>query len=443
MKLSVVILAAGQGTRMKSSTPKVLHKLANIPMLEHILKTVTNLNVSEIRVVASEEMLENQIFKSLEKKYKFSTHIQFERKGTAHALMSALDTKLKYPALVICGDTPLIKLDTIEAMYEKYNELKADILCLGFKAENPKGYGRLVTFDDNLVNIVEELDASDDQRKIDKCNSGIYIFDNKHLPNYLKRINTNNKKGELYLTDVISIANNDAQKCIVHLTDEDEVLGINDKLNLAKAESIIQKNLRNKFLVDGVTIIDPQSVYLSADTKIGRDVTIHPNVIIGENVVIDDCVEILAFSHIVGAKIGSGTSIGPFARLRPNTKLGKNCKVGNFVEMKAVEFSDHVKASHLSYIGDAKIGKSTNIGAGTIFCNYDGSAKHFSDIGADVFLGSNTSIVAPIAIGDRAIIGAGSVITENVEHDALSIARARQVNFQQKAQLIRKKKKIS
>lgn len=440
MKLSVVILSAGMGVRMRSNTPKVLHKVGAMPILEHQLKAVTELGSTDIRVVVNEQMLKDKTFKALLEKYKFTPYLQKERKGTGHAFQAVMDKKFKHPVLLMYGDIPLIQTSTLEAMYKRYTELDADLLCLGFKAKDPKGYGRLLTYEDDIVGIVEELDATDEQRKIDICNSGIYIFDNKEILDLVNKLSSNNKANEYYLTEIIALANKAKLRCVVHLTNETEVMGINDKAQLATAEMYFQQRLRKKFLNEGVTMIDPQTVYFSADTKIGKDVTIHPNVIFGEGVELEDEVEIFPFSHISGAKICEGASIGPFARVRPKSKIGKNSKVGNFVEVKAAEFGEEVKASHLSYIGDAKVGDNTNIGAGTIFCNYDGYSKHFSKIGKDVSIGANTSVVSPVQVGDRAIIGAGSVITENVEDNALSISRARQVNFQQKAELIRKKK---
>ncbi|MCL4159003.1 UNVERIFIED_CONTAM: hypothetical protein GTU68_064343 [Idotea baltica] len=334
-----------------------------------------------------------------------------------------MDKAIKNPVLILAGDVPLINSSTIEKMMSLYQESNAKLLCLGFKAKNPTGYGRLVSFQEDIIDIVEEKDATGEQREITLCNSGIYLVDGELLASLVKRLKNNNNAKEYYITDIVKLTNADGHRCVVHVTKESEVMGVNDKIQLAEVEKLTQRKLRKMHLKNGVTMIDPNSVFLSEDTVIGRDVRIHPNVIIGEKVKIEDGVEILPFSHLA------------------NCVIGDKCKVGNFVEIKASDLDDGVKSSHLSYIGDAKIGSNSNIGAGTIFCNYDGYVKHKSNIGKNVFIGSNSALVSPITIGDRAIIGAGSVVTEDVPNNTLTIARARQSNYEQRADLIRERKK--
>ncbi len=441
MKLTVVILAAGQGKRMNSDIPKVMHQVAGIPMLEVLLDTVSQLETQEIRVVSSNELMEYQPFQDLKDKYKFDTYIQKERHGTADALKIALKTKPKSPVLVMCGDAPLIKAETINKMVQRYEDLSAKVLCLGFRAKNPHGYGRLISYENDLLEIIEEKDATPEQRNIDICNSGVYIIDNSIVEEVLSKITNTNASNEFYLTDAVKVANKLGYQCVYHVASEKEVMGVNDRYQLSQAEKYIQKRLRRQHLKAGVTMVDPNTVFLSLDTKIGRDVVIHPNVVIGAGVEIKDHAEIYPFTHIAGAMIGENCKVGPFARIRQKTELGKNSRIGNFVETKAIKIGKGSKASHLSYLGDGQIGDNTNIGAGTIFCNYDGYSKQTTMIGSDVFVGSNTALIAPVKVGDGAIVGAGSVITEDVEKDALSIARARQVNFNQKAELIRSKRR--
>jgi bifunctional UDP-N-acetylglucosamine pyrophosphorylase/glucosamine-1-phosphate N-acetyltransferase len=373
--------------------------------------------------------------------YEFECYEQKEQLGTAHALGAALHKKPSGPVLVLNGDVPFVSLDTINKMIEIFTATHSVLLTLGFKAKNPYGYGRMVTYAEDLIDIVEEASATLEQKLIDLCNAGIYLFDHKYVNELLKRIDNNNSKGEYYLTDVVKISNQLGYKCTYHVGSEDELIGVNDKLQLAYAEEVLQNKLREAALKLGVTMIDPKSVFLSVDTVFGRDVVLHPNVIIGGGVEMGDNVEILPFSCIEGTKIGDNSTVGPFARVRSGTELKGGNRIGNFVEVKAAKLGKGVKACHLSYIGDANVGQNTNIGAGTIFCNYDGFAKHVANVGSDVFIGSNSALVAPVNIGSSAIIGAGSTITEDVEEDALSIARARQVNYHQKAELIRSKKR--
>jgi bifunctional UDP-N-acetylglucosamine pyrophosphorylase / glucosamine-1-phosphate N-acetyltransferase len=444
MEMTAIVLAAGLGQRMQSNLPKVMHNIAGKPMLAHILTTLKDLNIKDIRVVASEALIKYPPVLKLKEIVSFDFIEQKERLGTAHAVLIGLNKKPKHPILVLNGDVPLIKAQTISKFISKFLESKANVACLAFTAKNPYGYGRLCTYGNDLVEIIEEVDATAEQRKINLCNSGVFAIDHKNVSHLIDVIISQDKlkdpKKEHYLPDIIRIANSQGLKCSYDIADSTEVVGINDKGQLAKAEKIMQSRLRKQALNNGVTMVDPKTVYLSMDTTFGRDVIIHPSVVIGENVTIGSNVEILSFTSIEGAIIGDNSKVGPFARLRSGTVLKGNNKVGNFVELKESTLHDNVKASHLSYIGDASIGENSNIGAGTIFCNYDGYEKHRTIIGSDVLIGSNSALVAPIEIKDGAIVGAGSVVTENVEKDTLSIARARQVNYLQKAELIRNRK---
>lgn len=438
--LSAVILAAGKSKRMKSSTPKALHKLAGFSFLEILLMKLQNLEISEVMIVSSNELEAHEDFKKLQNKYKFDSIIQKEQNGTGGAVKVALKHKFKNPFFVLNVDAPLIKEESISASIDIFREKELDILTLGFKTTKPTGYGRLVTYGDDLVDIIEEKDATDEQRKIQNCNSGIYLINNQIALDIVNKIDNKNKQNEYYLTDIVKIGNSEGLKVSFKLIAKSEVLNANDTRQKAELETILQKHLRLKFQDKGVTLIQPETIFFSYDTEIGNESIIHPFCVFGTNVKIGDNTEILPFSHITGATIENNASVGPFARIRPNTIIGENSKIGNFVEVKASNIAKNVKASHLSYIGDASIEEGVNIGAGTIFCNYDGYSKHKSKIGKNAFIGSNSALVAPIKIGSNAIIGAGSVITEDVEENDLSIARARQVNFKQKAELIRSKK---
>lgn len=438
--LSAIILAAGKSKRMKSSTPKALHKLAGFSFLEILLMKLQNLEISEVMIVSSNELEAHEDFKKLQNKYKFNSIIQKEQNGTGGAVKVALKHKFKNPFFVLNVDAPLIKEESLASSIETFKEKELDILTLGFKTKRPTGYGRLVTYDDDLVDIIEEKDATDEQRKIQNCNSGIYLINNKVALDVVNKIDNKNKQNEYYLTDIVKIGNSQGLKVSFKLIAKSEVLNANDVKQKAELETILQKQLRSKFQERGITLIQPETIFFSYDTEIGDESIIHPFCVFGTEVKIGNKAEILPFSHIAGASIANNVSVGPFSRIRPNTIIGDNSKIGNFVEIKSTKVANNVKASHLSYIGDASIEEGVNIGAGTIFCNYDGYSKHKSKIGKNTFIGSNTALVAPINIGNNAIIGAGSVITEDVEDNALSIARARQVNFKQKADLIRNKK---
>lgn len=440
MNVTTIILAAGLGKRMRSSTPKALNTLANAPFLEILLNEISELAIEDIRVVLSEDMRKHPIILDLQKKYKFKSVVQKDRLGTAHAAIQAVSEKDNNPILILNGDSPLITKKTLRSMIERFEAESCDVLNVGFEAKNPKGYGRLITYGDDLIEIVEDSHLDEKKAENALCNSGIYIIKGEHAHSLLSKVTPNSVNQELYITDIIKLANQAGLKVTFSKAPEREVCGINTQMQRANAEKLMQKRLAKQAMENGVKIIAPDTVFFSYDTKLGEDVTIHPYVIFGLNVEVKSGSEIMPFTHIDKSTIDSDTSIGPFARIRPNSSIGKSCKIGNFVEVKASKIGDGSKASHLSYIGDADIGESVNIGAGTIFCNYDGFEKYKTEIGDNTLVGANSALIAPVKIGKDVIIGAGSAVTEDAQDGSLVIARARQTNFQQKAQLIRERK---
>jgi bifunctional UDP-N-acetylglucosamine pyrophosphorylase/glucosamine-1-phosphate N-acetyltransferase len=354
--------------------------------------------------------------------------IQKERRGTAHAVLAAEQAlgRGADDVLVIFGDTPLIRPDTLRQMRDALAK-GAAIAVLGFRPKDPTGYGRLVLEGTELVAIREELDATAAERAIGLCNGGLMAFAGKSALTILKRIGNDNRKGEFYLTDAIAIARDMKLKAVVIETEEDDVRGINTKAQLAETEAALQQRLRKAAMDAGVTLVAPETVFLAADTKFGRDVTVEPYVVFGLGVTVEDNAVIRSFSHLDHAHVGKGALVGPYARLRPGAKLGADVHIGNFVEVKESVIEDGAKANHLAYIGDARLGAGSNFGAGAIVCNYDGAAKHRTDIGKGAFIGSNSALVAPVTIGDGAYVATGSVITQNVPEDGLAIARERQV----------------
>ena len=356
-----------------------------------------------------------------------ATFVQRERLGTAHAVLAAREAIARGAddLLVAFGDTPLISAETFARMRAPLAK-GAALAVLGFRAADPTGYGRLLLEGDRLVAIREHADASAEERKITLCNAGVMAFDGRRALKILDRIGNANSKGEYYLVDAVTIVRDMGLEAVVIETSEDEVRGINTKAQLAEAEAVMQARLRKAALDAGVTLIAPETVLLSADTKFGRDVTIEPFVVIGPGVSIDDGAVIHSFSHIVQSSIGKKAQIGPYARLRPGNSLGDDTKIGNFVEMKATTLEAGVKVNHLSYVGDAHVGADSNIGAGTITCNYDGFGKHKTTIGAGAFIGTNSSLVAPVNIGAGAYIGSGSVITKDVPDNAMAVERSQQ-----------------
>jgi bifunctional UDP-N-acetylglucosamine pyrophosphorylase/glucosamine-1-phosphate N-acetyltransferase len=355
-------------------------------------------------------------------------YIQERQDGTAGAVLAAREAiaNHKGDVLIQYADTPLLTVGTLERLHARLDD-ETGVAVLGFDASDPSGYGRLLTGADGWLQAIrEDKDASDDERRITLCNSGVLAFRLDNLLGVLDRIGNANAKGEFYLTDVIEIARSDGARAGVVVCAEDEVMGINSRDQLALAEAIYQKHARLAVMLEGATLIAPETVWFSYDTKIGRDVVIQPNVFFGPGVTIGDNVEILANCHFEQSRIGAGSRVGPFARFRPGAQLGENVRIGNFVEVKNTVLGDGAKANHLSYLGDGEIGAGSNIGAGTIFCNYDGFDKHRTVLGSGVFIGSNASLVAPVKIGEGAYVGAGSVITKNVAADALAVTRASQ-----------------
>jgi len=423
-----IILAAGKGTRMKSALPKVLHKLAGAPMIAHVLKAAHAGGIGKTALVVGPGMEEvAQAATALDSK--LEVFVQPEQQGTADAVKAARQAfeDFKGHVLILYGDTPLLRPETLKAVGAELAS-GADLVVIGFEAENPTGYGRLLLDDrGRLAAIREEKDASDEERALALCNSGIMGFRSaKTLLGLLGRIGKNNAKSEFYLTDAVALASGDRLETRIVLSNGAEVLGVNSRAELAEAESAMQQRLRARVMAEGATLIAPETVFLSHDTKIGKDVLIEPHVVIGERVIIADGATIKAFSHLDGARIGEGATVGPFARLRPGANLARGAHIGNFVEIKHAEIAEGAKVNHLTYIGDASVGARANIGAGTITCNYDGFAKHKTEIGADAFIGSNSSLVAPVKIGEGAYIGSGSVISKDVAPDALALTRAPQ-----------------
>jgi bifunctional UDP-N-acetylglucosamine pyrophosphorylase/glucosamine-1-phosphate N-acetyltransferase len=435
-----VVLAAGEGTRMRSSLPKVLHPVAGLPLLAHVLDASPTGSGAALAVVIGPD--HDSVAAEIRRiRPEAATFVQCERRGTAHAVLAAREVIARGAddLLVVFGDTPLISAATFERLRAPLKQ-GAALAVLGFQAADPTGYGRLLIEGDRLMAIREHADASAAERKITLCNAGVMAFDGRKALEILEKISNANGKGEYYLVDAVAIARDMGLEAVVIETSEDEVRGINTKAQLAEAESVMQARLRKAALDAGVTLIAPETVFLAADTKFGDDVTIEPFVVIGPGVSIGDGAVIHSFSHIVQATIGKNTSVGPYARLRPGTSLGDGAKIGNFVETKAAMLEAGVKVNHLSYIGDSHIGANTNIGAGTITCNYDGFGKHKTTIGKDAFVGTNSSLVAPVKIGNGAYIGSGSVITKDVPDDALAVERSPQNNREGGAKRFREMK---
>ncbi len=420
-----VILAAGEGTRMASNTPKVLHRIGGQPLIAHVLATVRGAGIGPVAVVVGPGR--DDVAKAVrESAPKASIFIQKERRGTAHAVLAARDALKRGDLLVMFGDTPLVRPRTITALLDALKD--SAIAVLGFRPADPKGYGRLVMEGGNLVSIVEDRDASDEQKKIGLCNAGLVVFSGEHALKLIERIKDNNTKKEFYLTDAIALARADGLKISVREAGEEEVMGINDKSQLAEAEAVLQKRLREAAMKSGASLVAPDTVFLSADTRLAKDVVVEPYVVFGPGVIVEEGATIRSFSHLEGAHVGKNASVGPYARLRPGARLGEDVKIGNFVEVKASEFGKGSKANHLAYVGDATLGKDVNIGAGTITCNYDGYDKHKTIIGDGAFIGTNSSLVAPLKIEKGGYVASGSVITQNVPADALGVARAKQAN---------------
>lgn len=427
MHTSVVILAAGQGTRMNSDLPKVLHPVAGAALLHHAMRSAASLEPEHTVIVAGHGA--DQV-KACAEEYspEAKTVLQHEQLGTAHAVRQARPELQDFEGdlLVLYGDTPFIRPETLTKMTAA--RAAADLVVLGFNAADPGRYGRLITQGDSLDRIVEFKDASAEARAITLCNSGVMLAKASVLFDLLDQVSNDNAAGEYYLTDCIEMARHLGQSAQVVICDEAETLGVNSRHDLAAAEAAFQTRARKDLLENGVTMAAPDSVYLSHDTVIGRDATIEQNVVFGPGASVESGALIRAFSHLEGCHVANGAVVGPYARLRPGAELAEAAKVGNFVEIKNAEVGEGAKINHLSYVGDAAVGAQANLGAGTITCNYDGVMKHHTDIGAGAFIGSNTMLVAPVRIGAQAMTGSGSVITEDVAEGDLALARAKQVN---------------
>jgi bifunctional UDP-N-acetylglucosamine pyrophosphorylase/glucosamine-1-phosphate N-acetyltransferase len=422
-----VVLAAGEGTRMRSSLPKALHPVVGRTLIAHVLAAAQNAGCGDIAVVVGpdQDLVAKAVKAASPDARIFEQRV---RLGTAHAVLAARAAIESGASdlLVMFADTPLVRPDTLARLTGAL-DAGAAVAVLGFTPADPKGYGRLVTQDGELVAIREDRDAGAEERAIGLCNAGLMALAGEHALTLLDAIDNRNAKSEFYLTDAVAIARKMGLKAVAIETGEDDVRGINNKAQLAEAEAVAQRRLREAALEAGVTMIAPETVFLSADTKFGKDVTIEPNVVFGPGVTVADGATIRAFSHLEGAHVGKGARVGPFARLRPGAELGENVHIGNFVEVKAATIAAGAKANHLAYIGDSSVGEAANIGAGTITCNYDGVAKHRTEIGKGAFIGSNSALVAPVTIGDGAYIGSGSVVTKNVPADSLAIGRGEQI----------------
>lgn len=431
MNLACIILAAGQGTRMRSALPKVMHSVAGLPMVKHVVAACESLKADKIVVVVAPDMKDVR-----EEVHPHMCVVQSTPQGTGDAVKAAREALAGFSGniVVLFGDTPLLTTQALQKMIDRQRETGAVIVVGGFVPPEAGAYGRLIVrADGQLEAIVEAADATPEQTAIKLCNGGIMLFQSDKLWPMLDQLRNDNAKSEYYLTDCVAMAAKAGHKVAVTEMPVDDVMGINTRVHLAAAEKIMQARLREKHMLTGVTMTDPDTVFLSVDTEIGRDVTIGPNVIFGLGVTIEDNVEVRPFCHFEKVRVCAGAIIGPFARLRPDSTIGEGAHIGNFVEIKKSTIAAGAKINHLTYIGDASVGEKTNVGAGTITCNYDGFNKFRTEIGAGAFIGSNTSLVAPVKIGDGALIAAGSTITQNVPDDALAIARERQQNIEGKA----------
>lgn len=442
MQRYAVVLAAGKGTRMKSKLYKVLHKVAGKSMIEHVVDSVKQAGTDEIVTIVGHGAESVKETLGSQSSYSF----QEEQLGTAHAVKMAAD-ELKGKegtTLVVCGDTPLITPETLKALADYHEAQQAGVTVLSATADNPFGYGRIVRDQDGrLAKIVEQKDATEAEREIDEISTGIFAFDNVLLFELLEKVKNDNAQGEYYLPDVITLALEAGKIADSYRTDDfDEIMGVNDRVALSKAEAAYRERVNEYHMRNGVTLIDPASTYIEADVQIGMDTIIEPGVHLGKGTVIGEDTVIGQYSDVnnstIGnrttikqsvvndATVGDDTTVGPFAQLRPNAHLGNEVKVGNFVEVKKAELKDGAKVSHLSYIGDAEIGERTNVGCGSITVNYDGKNKFKTIIGKDSFIGCNTNLVAPVTVGDGVLIAAGSTITDDIPNDSLALARARQ-----------------
>jgi bifunctional UDP-N-acetylglucosamine pyrophosphorylase / glucosamine-1-phosphate N-acetyltransferase len=429
--IAAIILAAGKGTRMKSDTHKVLHKIAGRPMLMHLMASVDALSPAKKVVVvgSGKEQLEAALNGSAE------LAVQEPQLGTGHAVQMAEGALSGFTSenpgadiLILYGDVPFVPTSTMQAMVDRLNAPdKPAVVVLAFEPDDPTGYGRVIVQDGRIVKMVEQKDASEEEKAVKLSNSGLMAVKAADLFGLLSRVTDDNAQKEYYLTDIVNIANADGRICVAVTTDPFEVAGINSREQLAQMEGKWQQRRRRQAMEDGATLIAPKTVWFTYDTVIGRDVLIEPNVFFGPGVTVADHAQIHAFSHIEGASIGEGAQVGPYARLRPGTVLEEKAKVGNFVEVKKARLGKGAKANHLSYIGDADVGAKANIGAGTITCNYDGYFKYQTVIGEGAFIGSNSALIAPVKIGRDAIVAAGSAVSRDVADGELRLVRAEQL----------------
>ena len=438
--LAVVVLAAGEGTRMKSSLPKCLHPVGGFPMLAHVLRAAAALGPERVCVITGHGG--EAVARAAAAHHPgVRTAEQAERLGTAHAVQCARAALEGFggDVLILYGDTPLVRTETLERLLAARHG-GAAVAVLGFEAADPTGYGRLILgTGGDLLAIVEHREATEAERAVRLCNSGVMAVDGARLWGLLDRVRNDNAKGEYYLTDLVALARADGLGAAAVRCAEAETLGVNSRAELAAAEAAFQARARAAALSDGVTLTAPETVWFALDTRLAHDVTIGPNVVFGPGVTVETGAEIRAFSHLEGAEVAAGAVVGPFARLRPGARIGAKAHVGNFVEVKNAVLEDGAKANHLTYLGDATVGTGANIGAGTITCNYDGFGKHRTEIGAGAFVGSNTALVAPVTVGPGALIAAGSTITRDVPADALAVARGRQENRPEHARKLREK----
>lgn len=440
--MKAIIMAAGKGTRMKSDLPKVVHLAHSKPMIIRIIDALNALNTEENVLILGHK--KEKVLEVLGPDVSYV--VQEEQLGTGHAVKQAVPKLENYQGdvLIINGDIPLIRKETLIDFYNEYKKENADAIILSAVFENPFSYGRVLKDGNKVLKIVEEKEANEEQKKIKEINAGVYIFKSQDLVKALAQINNNNEKGEYYITDVIEILSNDNKKVISYsLEDSMEIQGVNSKVELALVSKVLRERKNTALMEEGVILIDPANTYIEDEVKIGRDTTIYPNVTLQGNTEIGENCEILSGTRIIDSKVydnvriessvieesivENGVTIGPYAHLRPKSHLKENVHIGNFVETKKSTLEKGVKAGHLTYLGDAHVGEKTNIGAGTITCNYDGKNKFKTEIGQEVFIGSDTMLVAPVSIGDNSLIGAGSVITKDVPSDSLSVERSKQI----------------
>jgi len=439
MSKAAIILAAGQGTRMKSALPKVLHKVAGLPLLGHVAKALKAAGVDRIVVVTSAA---GEDVRSFAKSLGAESAIQQQQLGTGHAASCAREALKDFSGilLILNGDMPLVTPETVAECLKA--QARTGLALLAFEAAEPASYGRVLVKPDGFLNkIVEFKDASPSERAVTLCNAGCYAADAKNFFRWAGALKNENAQKEYYLTDVPVLARADGVECAIAVTDEVSVTGVNSRAELAEAENKFQARLRARLLKDGVTMIAPETVFFAHDTAVENDVEIEPFVVFGPGVTVKSGARLRSHSHLEGAEVARGAIVGPFARLRPGAQIGEDAHIGNFVEVKNTKIGKGAKANHLTYLGDAKVGAGANIGAGTITCNYDGFTKSITEIGAGAFIGSDTALVAPVKVGDGAITGAGSVITKDVAADALAVARGKQTEIAGWAKAFRERQK--